>query len=194
MSLRPKVSCRGNKRRQGFFGRTHFSPVFCLGQVRVTGVKCGKLGDDSRKIALTRLSHFLSRMMNARCVLCQQHLESDTTRRLTRFEEFVTSAAERDVRAARDAYELPLGDLENLTVSNNGTEETLRDLRIEDEYLAEAVEKTLSLAEQRRTAIVEALANGTDLGELADLPSNSGSGDSCRPTYHCVPVLGSGEE
>ena len=109
----------------------------------------------------------------ARCVLCQQHLESDTTRRLTRFEEFVTSAAEREVRAARDAYELLLGDLEKLIVSINGTEETLRDLRIEDEYLAEAVEKTLSLADQRRTAIIEALANGTDPGELADLPSNS---------------------
>ena len=109
----------------------------------------------------------------ARCVLCQQHLESDTTRRLTRFEEFVTSAAEREVRAARDAYELLLGDLEKLIVSINGTEETLSDLRIEDEYLAEAVEKTLSLADQRRTAIIEALANGTDPGELADLPSNS---------------------
>ena len=109
----------------------------------------------------------------ARCVLCQQHLEPDTTRRLTLFEEFVTSAAEREVRTARDAFERLHREFENLVVSSSGTDDSLRDLRIEDEDLAEAVANTLSLAAQRRTVIIEALANCTHPGELADLPSNA---------------------
>ena len=109
----------------------------------------------------------------ARCVLCQQHLEPDTTKLLTRFEEFVTSAAERDVRAAGDAFERLHKDLKNLNVSDSGTEDSLKDLRIEDEALTESVANTLSLAAQRHTAILEALANGKRPGELADLPSNT---------------------
>ena len=109
----------------------------------------------------------------ALCVLCQQQLEPIAARRLMRFEEFVTSAAEREVRAASDVYELLLKELENLIVSNSASEETLRDLRIEDEYLAAAVENTLSLATQRHRTVIEALANGTHPGEVADAPSNT---------------------
>ena len=110
---------------------------------------------------------------DARCVLCQQHLEPDATKRLLRFEAFVTSTAERDVRTARSFFERLHKDLENLIVSDSGTEDSLGDLRIEDEELAQAVANTLSLAAQRRTSIIEALANGTHPGELADLPSNA---------------------
>ena len=50
----------------------------------------------------------------------------------------------------------------------------LRELRIEDESLGEEVTNTLLLAAQRRTAIIEALANGnTHPGELTELPSNT---------------------
>ena len=110
---------------------------------------------------------------DARCVLCQQYLEPDATKRLLRFEEFVTSTAERDVRTARSFFERLHRDLKNLIVSDSGTEDSLRDLRIEDEDLTEAVAITLSLAEQRRTSIIEALANGTHPEELADPPSNT---------------------
>ena len=109
----------------------------------------------------------------ARCVLCQQRLEPDTTRQLKLFEEFVTSTAEKEVRVARDAFERLHKDLENLNVSSRGTEETLTGLRIEDEYLAEAVANTLSSAEQRRSAIIEALANGTQPADLADPRSDT---------------------
>ena len=109
----------------------------------------------------------------ALCVLCQQRLEPGTTRQLRRFEEFVTSDAERDVRAAEDDFEGLLKNFENLNVSDSGTEDSLRDLHIEDKTLAESVANTLSLAEQRRAATIEAFANGTRPGDLADLLSNA---------------------
>ena len=110
----------------------------------------------------------------ARCVLCQRDLEPDTTVRIRQFEAFVTSPGERDFRTARNALDCLRRDLDNLVVSDSGTEETLRELRIEDESLAEEVKNTLLLAAQRRTAIIEALANGnTHPGEVTELPSNT---------------------
>ena len=108
----------------------------------------------------------------ARCVLCQRDLEPDTAVRLRQFEAFVASPAERDFRAASNAFHRLHSDLDNLILSDSGTKETLRELRIEDESLAEEVENTLSLGAQRRMAVIEALANGnTHPGELTELPS-----------------------
>ena len=109
----------------------------------------------------------------ARCIFCQQRLEPETTKQLQRFEEFVTSIAEKEVRLARDAFERLHRNLGNLTISSGRTEETLTDLRIEDEALADSVGSALSLAAQRHAEILEALANGKHLGELADLPFNT---------------------
>ncbi|MCY4117264.1 MAG: AAA family ATPase [Caldilineaceae bacterium] len=109
----------------------------------------------------------------ARCILCQQRLEPDATTQLRLFEEFVTSAAERDVRAAGDTFERLRKDLESISVSDSGTEDSLRELSIEDEALAKSVASTLSLAAQRQTTILEALANGKRPGKLAELPSNT---------------------
>ena len=109
----------------------------------------------------------------ARCIFCQQRLEPDTTGQLKRFEEFVTSIAEKEVRTARDAFERLHKDFKNLSVPDSGTEDSLKDVRIENEALAESVANTLSLAAHRYTVIFEALADGKRPGELADLPSNT---------------------
>ena len=105
------------------------------------------------------------------CVLCQQDLESDTATRLRQFEMFIVSPAEKDFRAARDAHSRLHKVLDDLNVSDSGTQETLKELRIEDESLAEEVANTLSLAAQRRTAIIKALANGS--ARLAELSAFS---------------------
>ncbi len=109
----------------------------------------------------------------ARCIFCQQRLGPDTTGQLKRFEEFVTSIFEKEARTSRDAFERLHRNLGNLTVSSGRTEETLTDLRIEDEALADSVGHTLSLAGQRHAEILETLANGKRLSELADLPFNA---------------------
>lgn len=108
----------------------------------------------------------------ARCVLCQQDLEPDTTLRLKQFEEFVSSRAEQDFRTASNEFDRIHKDLDNLIVSDRETEQTLRDLRIEDESLAQKASNTLLLVAQNHTAIIEALAGrNTQFGELTELPS-----------------------
>ena len=97
----------------------------------------------------------------ARCVLCQQDLESDVATRLSRFEAFIVSPAEKEFRVLRDEYSRLHKALDELTVSDNGTTETLKELRVEDEALAKTVAGTLSLAAERRRAILEPLSNGS---------------------------------
>ena len=108
----------------------------------------------------------------ARCVLCQQALESGAATRLSQFEAFILSPAEKEFRAARDAHSRLHEALDKLTVSDSGTAETLKELRVEDESLAETVASALSLAAQRRRAILEALSNGSTRPEtLPEFPS-----------------------
>lgn len=109
----------------------------------------------------------------ALCVLCQQQLEHVTARRLTRFEQFVTSNAERSVREAKDYYERLYGEIVRLKVADESIEESIRELRLEDVSLADAVENTMSLAVERRKFIIEALANCTDPGEISEFSSNA---------------------
>lgn len=96
----------------------------------------------------------------ARCVLCQRDLEADTASRLRKFEEYVTSTAEKELLAARNEFDRLQGDIDSLVVSVRESEQTISDLGIEDEVLAEEVSNTLSRAEERRTSIVESLADG----------------------------------
>ena len=108
----------------------------------------------------------------ARCVLCQQALESGAATRLSQFEAFILSPAEKEFRAARDVHSRLHEALDKLTVSDSGTAQTLEELRDEDEILAETVVGALSLAAQRRRAILEALSNGNSRPEtLPEFPS-----------------------
>ena len=108
----------------------------------------------------------------ARCVLCQQDIGSDAATRLRQFEAFIVSPAEKEFRVARDAHNRLHKALDELTVSDSGTAETLKELSVEDESLAKTVTSTLSLAAQRRRAILEALSNGSaGLETLPEFPS-----------------------
>ena len=110
----------------------------------------------------------------ARCVLCQRDLETVSASRLRKFEEYVTSPTEKEFRAASIEFDRLRSDLDSLVVSNRETEQTLKDLNIEDESLAKEVTNTLLLAGQRRTAIIESLEDGNiQFEELTDLQLQS---------------------
>ena len=83
----------------------------------------------------------------------------------------MTSTTERDVRTAKVEFERLQRDFENLTVLNSDTEDSLREISIENEKLALAVANNLSLAEQRRMAILNALATDTLPKGSEELPS-----------------------
>jgi energy-coupling factor transporter ATP-binding protein EcfA2 len=107
--------------------------------------------------------------LDARCVLCQQDLDQDAAARLSHFEGFIVSAAEKDLRTARETYTRLLQGINDLQIVDSATQQTLSDVRIESESLADETGANLSSAEQRRTAIIEALKIETGLP--ADLPA-----------------------
>jgi energy-coupling factor transporter ATP-binding protein EcfA2 len=104
----------------------------------------------------------------ARCVLCQQDLDRPTIDRLKRFEAFVASTTERELRQMRGIsarLRKRFADLETISEPVN---ETLNELRIEHDAVAEAVTSALHANERRRQAVMTALAEDKDLP--ADCP------------------------
>lgn len=100
---------------------------------------------------------------NARCVLCQQDLEHEAAHRLEQFQAFVASTTERELRKLREDFtRLRKGFIE-LKTTNHAVDETVKEIRIEQETLADAIAAALVAHEDRRKAVVGALAEDKDL-------------------------------
>lgn len=105
---------------------------------------------------------------DAHCVLCQQNLEQDAVAKLKQFEAFVVSATEKEFRAAKDKYLRVYKGLDELKVADEATDEAIKEIRIELESLADEVDGSLTVGEERRTAIVKGLQ--LEEGLPPDLP------------------------
>ena len=103
---------------------------------------------------------------DARCLLCQQDLKPEAVKRLKQFETFVKSAAESELRTAKEKYLRLFHGLEKLEVLSHTTEATINEIRIDDEELANETSKLLINMEARRTIILESLQ------QLQALPSD----------------------
>lgn len=99
----------------------------------------------------------------AHCVLCQQALDYPTSLRLKQFEAFVASPTERELREAREHFLQLRKAFVDLKTSTDSIEETIKEVRIEHEAVAEAIGAALDTSENRRKAIVLALLSDTDL-------------------------------
>ena len=98
----------------------------------------------------------------ARCVLCQQDLDDEASQRLGQFKAFVASTTERELREARQkAVRLHEG-FANLMTTNEVVEETIKEIRIEHESLADAVCAVFDGRETQRKAVVESLSSGQE--------------------------------
>jgi energy-coupling factor transporter ATP-binding protein EcfA2 len=100
---------------------------------------------------------------DAQCVLCQQNLDHEACDRLRRFEAFVTSTAEQELRQAREALTTRHADFTKLQTTSEAFEETIKELRIEDAELADTVTEALATNERRRKAVLSALSDDKDL-------------------------------
>jgi energy-coupling factor transporter ATP-binding protein EcfA2 len=99
----------------------------------------------------------------ARCVLCQQDLEHEAAHRLTQFQAFVASTTERELRKLREDFaRLRKGFIE-LKATNGAVDETVKEIRIEYEALADSIDAFLASYEDRRKAVVAALSEQKDL-------------------------------
>lgn len=105
----------------------------------------------------------------ARCVLCQQDLDHAVGHRLRQFEAFVASTTERELRQMREAFTRLRSSFTDLRTTTEAIDETLKEIRIDHEAVADAVAAALVTNESRRKAVVIALTEDKDLP--ADCPA-----------------------
>lgn len=105
----------------------------------------------------------------AQCLLCQQDLEHAAAHRLRQFEAFVASTTERELRQVRETFARLRTSLIDLKTTTEAIAETLKEIRIEHEAVADAINAALVINENRRKAVVLALNEDKDLA--ADCPA-----------------------
>ena len=99
----------------------------------------------------------------AHCVLCQQGLDQAAQHRLQKFESFVTSTTEQELRQARQTFVQFQKTFTDLKVTTDVIDETLKEIRIEHEAVSDTIAGALATAEARRKAVVLALTEDMDL-------------------------------
>jgi len=99
----------------------------------------------------------------AHCVLCQQDLDHEAGDRLRQFEAFVASTTERELRQIRDTLTRLRKSFTDLKTTTEAIEETVKEVRIEHEAVADAMTAALAANESRRKAIVLALTEDAEL-------------------------------
>ena len=105
----------------------------------------------------------------AHCVLCQQDLDHAASHRLRQFEAFVASTTERELRQVRETFARLRKTFIDLKTTTEAIDETLKEIRIEHEAVADAIAAALATNENRRKAVVLALTEDKDLA--ADCPA-----------------------
>jgi energy-coupling factor transporter ATP-binding protein EcfA2 len=99
----------------------------------------------------------------AQCVLCQQNLDHAAAHRLKQFEDFVASTVERELRQIRDTFARRRKAFADLKMTTEAVDETLKEIRIEHEAVANAIGVALASNEKRRGAVLSALTEDKDL-------------------------------
>lgn len=97
------------------------------------------------------------------CVLCQQDLDHAAAHRLRQFETFVASTTERELRQVRETFARLRKGFTDLKTMNQAVDETLKEIRIEHEAVADAISAALATHEHRRKAVILALTEDKDL-------------------------------
>lgn len=99
----------------------------------------------------------------AQCVLCQQDLDHATAYRLKQFEDFVASTVERELGQIRDAFTRQRKAFADFKTTTEAVEETLKEIRIEHEVLADSISAALASNEKRREAVLSALTEDKEV-------------------------------
>jgi energy-coupling factor transporter ATP-binding protein EcfA2 len=100
---------------------------------------------------------------SAHCVLCQQDLDHSAGHRLQRFESFVASMTEHELRQARETFAQLRSSFTDLKTTTEATAATLEEIRIEHDAVPDSVNAALITNESCRKAVVLALTEDRDL-------------------------------
>lgn len=98
----------------------------------------------------------------AQCVLCQQDIDHAAAHRLKQFQTFVASTTERELRELREKYARFRKGFVEFQTRNEPIEETIKEIRLEDEVIADGVSIALEKNERRRQKVVSALSENQD--------------------------------
>jgi chromosome segregation ATPase len=90
-------------------------------------------------------------------------LNHAAAQRLKQFEAFVMSSTERELRQLRDDFSGKRKVYVELKTSNDAVRETLAEIRLEHDSIADLIDTAIAQNERRRAAIVKALTDDTDL-------------------------------
>jgi energy-coupling factor transporter ATP-binding protein EcfA2 len=107
---------------------------------------------------------------SAQCVLCQQNLDHATSHRLKQFEAFAVSTTERELRQVRESFARLRTGFTDLQTTSEAVNETLTEIRIEHEAVADVIAATLQANERRRQSIVTSLSEEKEKDLVADCP------------------------
>lgn len=99
----------------------------------------------------------------ARCVLCQQDLSHAAADRLKQFEAFVVSTTERELRQIREGFARLRKTFVELRTMTEAVEETLKEIRIEHDVVADVISAALAANENLCRVVVTALVEDNDL-------------------------------
>jgi hypothetical protein len=109
----------------------------------------------------------------AHCVLCQQDLDHAALHRLQQFEAFAASTTERELRQVRETFTRLSKGFTDLKTGTEAIDETLKEIRLEHETVADAITAALATNESRRKSVVLALTEDNVLA--ADCPALAAS-------------------
>jgi energy-coupling factor transporter ATP-binding protein EcfA2 len=102
------------------------------------------------------------------CVLCQRALDTETDERFKRFEAFVSSVTEVELRQTREKFVRLRKNFTELKILDQTVDETIKEVSLDNEDVANLLASALAVGESRRRAILSALVENRDLG--ADCP------------------------
>lgn len=106
---------------------------------------------------------------NSRCVLCQQKLTDEGTRRLQQFQECLNSAAQGEHDRAAARYRERYSQINEALLLDESAMEALDELQLDNPGLAEAIHASLDSAETQRKQLCKALIE--DLPFPENLPA-----------------------
>jgi energy-coupling factor transporter ATP-binding protein EcfA2 len=90
----------------------------------------------------------------AHCVLCQQGVAHAASDRLKKLEELAASKTERELRKLKETFFQRRKTFADLRITTEAVDDTVREIRIEHESLADAIATAIATNENRRKAII----------------------------------------
>jgi len=134
--------------------------------------------------------------LGSKCVLCLQDLEPEAIKRMERFKKFVQDEVALNENKAKQEYEKEIGTLGDFEITERGDEILLKELKEDDELLANSLNTYLEAAKITKAAALKACEDGTWEGitSLAETSPEEQLTDRCADLEFTAKILEEAKE